>query len=63
MKTIERAHQPAKMWEKVQLSNNYQTALKQVTQAWWFLIIELGQYMYMYNYYAKGILRSRCAQS
>ncbi len=30
MKTIERAHQPAKMWEKVQLSDNYQTALKQV---------------------------------
>ena len=30
MKTIERAHQPAKMWEKIQLSNSYETALEQV---------------------------------
>ncbi len=32
MKTIERAHMPAKMWEKVQLSRNYAKALAQVTE-------------------------------
>jgi len=30
IKTIERAHSPAKMWEKVKLSNNYAKAIQQV---------------------------------
>ena len=32
IKTVERSHSPAKMWEKVKLSKNYPTALKQVGQ-------------------------------
>ncbi|KLO19115.1 Mak16 protein [Schizopora paradoxa] len=30
VKTIERAHSPAHMWEKIKLSNNYATALEQI---------------------------------
>ena len=30
VKTIERAHTPARMWEKIKLPNNYTKALEQV---------------------------------
>ncbi|TFK51635.1 Mak16 protein [Heliocybe sulcata] len=32
VKTIERAHSPAHMWEKIKLSNNYMKALQQIDQ-------------------------------
>lgn len=42
MKTIERAHQPVKMWERVKLSKNYETALKQVSQGIIFQVWYVG---------------------
>eukprot|EP00485_Elphidium_margaritaceum_P000996 CAMPEP_0202694654 /NCGR_PEP_ID=MMETSP1385-20130828/8459_1 /ASSEMBLY_ACC=CAM_ASM_000861 /TAXON_ID=933848 /ORGANISM="Elphidium margaritaceum" /LENGTH=362 /DNA_ID=CAMNT_0049350541 /DNA_START=35 /DNA_END=1123 /DNA_ORIENTATION=- len=37
MKTIERAHTPSKHWEKIKLSSDYMTALKQIDEhlLWW----------------------------
>jgi len=32
MKTIERAHTPAKMWERIPLSNNYMQAIERIDQ-------------------------------
>ncbi|PKS10669.1 hypothetical protein jhhlp_002425 [Lomentospora prolificans] len=32
IKTIERAHMPSKLWQKIKLSNNYQKALEQIDQ-------------------------------
>ncbi|KAK3944168.1 protein MAK16 [Diplogelasinospora grovesii] len=32
IKTIERSHMPSKWWEKIKLSQNYQTALKQIEE-------------------------------
>lgn len=34
VKTVERAHSPANMWEKIKLSNNYAKALEQVGAGW-----------------------------
>ena len=41
MKTIERSHQPAKLWERVKLSKNYEAALKQVVLNVYFVCIDI----------------------
>ncbi len=33
MKTIERSFTPIRLWEKVELSNNYPTALKMIEES------------------------------